>query len=146
MNRDDDDGVGFVAESHYLKSPSIAQQQAMALLQVPRRDDRASSVSSNISDLDVPIYSSDNLTTRVPTRRLSGVIKAQFLSCFVESIHFIKKYKSYPMDSEHIKGLEVREDLVNSDNTSSSTGPKNEWVRYKTVKVIPLNSFITNLC
>lgn len=73
MNADDDDGVGFVAESHYLKSPSIVQQQAMALLQVPNRQSREPSMSSNLSDLDVPIYSSENLTTQLPRRQFSGV-------------------------------------------------------------------------
>lgn len=63
MDRDDDEGVGFIAESHYLKSPT--HQQAMALLQVPSgRQARESSISSSVSDLDVPIYSSENLTTR----------------------------------------------------------------------------------
>lgn len=73
MDHDDDDGVGFIRESHYLKSPTIEEQQAMALLQIPRRDNvREGSLSSNVSDLDVPIYSSENLTTR-PRREVSGV-------------------------------------------------------------------------
>ncbi|RZC43185.1 hypothetical protein BDFB_012080, partial [Asbolus verrucosus] len=59
----DDDGVGFISQSHYLKSPTVAEQQAMALLQIPPREDREASISSNVSDLDVPIYSSENLTT-----------------------------------------------------------------------------------
>ncbi|XP_076270174.1 solute carrier family 2, facilitated glucose transporter member 1-like isoform X1 [Rhynchophorus ferrugineus] len=64
MERDDDDGVGYVAESHYLKSPTVAEQQAMRLLQVPGMERQDSSISSNMSDMDVPIYSSENLTTR----------------------------------------------------------------------------------
>lgn len=73
MDRDEDDGVGFVSQSHYLKSPTIAEQQAMALLQIPRRDDREGSISSNVSDLDIPIYSSENLTTssRKPVHSVS---------------------------------------------------------------------------
>lgn len=66
MDQDDDDGVGFIAKSHYLKSPTNDEQQAMALLQIPRnsgREGREASISSNVSDLDIPIYSSDNLTT-----------------------------------------------------------------------------------
>ncbi|CAH0557958.1 unnamed protein product [Brassicogethes aeneus] len=64
MDRDDDDdGVGYVRESHYLKSPTVAEQQAMSLLNIPGRDGREGSISSNVSDLDVPIYSSENLTT-----------------------------------------------------------------------------------
>lgn len=70
MDQDDDDGVGFVAESHYL-TPSA--RQAVPLLQVPRRNmDRESSISSNVSEMDLPIYSSDTLTTR-PNRAPSGV-------------------------------------------------------------------------
>lgn len=73
MDHDDDEGVGFIRESHYLKSPTIEQQQAMALLQIPRRDNvREGSISSNVSDLDVPIYSSENLTTS-PRREVHGV-------------------------------------------------------------------------
>lgn len=82
MDQDDDDGVGYVAESHYL-TPSA--RQAVPLLQVPQRNtERESSISSNVSDMDVPIYSSDNLTTR-PGRAPSGVgskttaIKGQIL-------------------------------------------------------------------
>ncbi|CAG9823643.1 unnamed protein product [Phaedon cochleariae] len=63
MERDDDDGIGYVRESHYLKSPSLDRQQAIALLQVPRGEGREGSISSSVSDLDVPIYSSENLTT-----------------------------------------------------------------------------------
>ena len=72
MDRDDDDGVGFVAESHYLKSPTVAEQQAMALLQIPKREGREGSISSNVSDMDVPIYSSENLTTS-PRRPVHSV-------------------------------------------------------------------------
>lgn len=64
MDQDDDEGVGFIAQSHFLRSPpTVAEQQAMALLQIPSRDGREGSISSNVSDLDVPIYSSENLTT-----------------------------------------------------------------------------------
>lgn len=64
----DDDGVGFVRESHYLKSVPFDKKEAMALLNVPSdRDRREGSISSNVSDLDIPIYSSENLTTS--TRR-----------------------------------------------------------------------------
>lgn len=72
MDHDDDEEVGFIAESHYLKSPT--HQQAMALLQVPPRAGRTDSVSSSLSDLDVPIYSSENLTTRSarPVEAVSG--------------------------------------------------------------------------
>lgn len=74
MDHDDDEGVGFISESHYLKSPTIEEQQAMSLLQIPsgRGMSRGGSVSSNISDIDVPIYSTDNLTTR-PSRAVHGV-------------------------------------------------------------------------
>jgi hypothetical protein len=77
MDRDDDDGVGFVAQSHYLKSPTVAEQQAMALLQIPQRGGRESSISSNVSDLDVPIYSSENLTTS-PRRPVHSVSSARY--------------------------------------------------------------------
>lgn len=65
MDQDDDEGVGFISESHFLKSPSIEQQQAMSLLSLPGgRVSRDESVSSNISDIDIPIYSTETLTTR----------------------------------------------------------------------------------
>lgn len=64
----DEDGVGYVRESHYLKGDPYDRQQAMALLNVPSdRSRREGSISSNVSDLDIPIYSSENLTTS--TRR-----------------------------------------------------------------------------
>ncbi|KAF7269621.1 hypothetical protein GWI33_017346 [Rhynchophorus ferrugineus] len=78
MERDDDDGVGYVAESHYLKSPTVAEQQAMRLLQVPGMERQDSSISSNMSDMDVPIYSSENLTTR-PIREVRSVSSPQQL-------------------------------------------------------------------
>ncbi|EFA03486.1 hypothetical protein TcasGA2_TC013485 [Tribolium castaneum] len=79
MDRDDDDGVGYVAESHYLKSPTVAEQQAMALLQIPPREGREGSISSNVSDMDVPIYSSENLTTssRRPIQSVSPKVTSQ---------------------------------------------------------------------
>lgn len=70
MDHDDDEGVGYISESHYLKSPS--HQQAMALLQIPSRGGREGSISSSVSDMDVPIYSSENLTTR-PSRPVESV-------------------------------------------------------------------------
>lgn len=80
MDRDDDEGVGYVRESHYLTSPTVEQQQAMALLQIPRHHDgREGSISSSVSDLDVPIYSSENLTTS-PKRPASGVSRNLFVS------------------------------------------------------------------
>ncbi|XP_072376452.1 solute carrier family 2, facilitated glucose transporter member 1-like isoform X1 [Diabrotica undecimpunctata] len=63
MDHDDDEGVGFIRPSHYLKSPTIAEQQAMALLQIPKKTDREGSISSNVSDMDIPIYSTEQLTT-----------------------------------------------------------------------------------
>lgn len=73
MDNDDDEGVGYISESHFLKSPSGVHQQAMALLQLPSgRQGRESSISSSVSDLDVPIYSSENLTTR-SSRPIEGV-------------------------------------------------------------------------
>lgn len=73
MDNEDDEGVGYISESHFLRSPSGAHQQAMALLQVPSgRQGRESSISSSVSDLDVPIYSSENLTTR-SSRPVEGV-------------------------------------------------------------------------
>lgn len=60
----DEDGVGYIRESHYLKSDPYDRQQAVALLNVPSdRSRREGSVSSNVSDMDIPIYSSENLTT-----------------------------------------------------------------------------------
>lgn len=76
---DDEDGVGFVAESHYLKHPTIAQQQTMALLKVPSRSGREGSVSSSISELDVPIYSSENLTTRIPRKEIEGGLNGKLV-------------------------------------------------------------------
>lgn len=72
MDHDDDDGVGFVRESHYLKNTDFDHQQARALLNVPEMR-RETSISSNVSDMDVPIYSSECLTTvpRKPTRGVS---------------------------------------------------------------------------
>lgn len=73
MDHDEDDGVGFIADSHYLKSTSREDRQsAVALLSLPGRTSRGGSISSNISDIDVPIYSTDNLTTR-PPRHIKGV-------------------------------------------------------------------------
>nr|XP_023017429.1 solute carrier family 2, facilitated glucose transporter member 1-like isoform X1 [Leptinotarsa decemlineata]XP_023017430.1 solute carrier family 2, facilitated glucose transporter member 1-like isoform X1 [Leptinotarsa decemlineata] len=75
MDHDDDDGVGYIRESHYLKTPMSERQQAIALLQVPRDITREGSISSNVSDLDIPIYSSENLTTspkRVPEWGFNG--------------------------------------------------------------------------
>lgn len=81
MDNDDDEGVGFISESHFLKSPSGVHQQAMALLQVPSgRGAREASISSSVSDLDVPIYSSENLTTR-SARPVEGVSVFMFW-CF----------------------------------------------------------------
>ncbi|ENN75244.1 hypothetical protein D910_06505 [Dendroctonus ponderosae] len=91
MDRDDDDGVGFVAESHYLKSPTVAEQQAMRLLQVPTSPGREGSISSSVSDLDVPIYSSENLTTR-PRREVPSVScnkKSKFLGTVLKRMGFI---------------------------------------------------------
>lgn len=48
MDRDDDDfGEGFIAESHPLRPTGLS---------VPGRDSRAPSISSSITDMDVPIY------------------------------------------------------------------------------------------
>lgn len=59
----DDDGVGYVAEGHYLKSTDEEHHQAMSLLQLPSdRNQRGASISSSITDIDAPIYSTDNLT------------------------------------------------------------------------------------
>lgn len=74
MDHDEDDGVGFIRPSHYLKSPTLAEQQAMSLLTVPGGSDREGSISSNVSDMDIPIYSSENLTTSL-RREPHGVSK-----------------------------------------------------------------------
>ncbi|XP_044727642.1 solute carrier family 2, facilitated glucose transporter member 1-like isoform X3 [Chrysoperla carnea] len=68
LENDDDDGVGYIAASHMLRPSSVDdQQQSIALLQVPRNSRvRHESISSSVSDIDVPIYSTDNLTTRPP--------------------------------------------------------------------------------
>lgn len=63
MDQDDDDGVGYIADSHYIQS---VDRQAVPLLKLPSRSDRDTSISSNVSDMDVPIYSADNLTTKRP--------------------------------------------------------------------------------
>lgn len=56
MDHDDDDGIGYIADTHLLR-PSGASQTEMALLHVPGRDvSRQGSLSSNISDLEEPIY------------------------------------------------------------------------------------------
>lgn len=82
MDHDDDEGVGYIAESHFLQSPT--HQQAMALLQVPSgRAGREPSISSSVSDLDVPIYSSENLTTR-SARPVESVRTNAFCFCFLK--------------------------------------------------------------
>ncbi|GLV38604.1 Glucose transporter 1 [Carabus blaptoides fortunei] len=63
MKREDDDGVGYIADSHLLR-PSPLRQQEMALLKVPRTGSRSISVSSSVSDLEEPIYDSENLSSR----------------------------------------------------------------------------------
>lgn len=75
MDHDEDEGVGFIRESHYLKSTDLDHQQARALLNVPTELRRDTSISSNVSDMDIPIYSSECLTTtpRKPTRGVSKV-------------------------------------------------------------------------
>ncbi|KAK9737763.1 hypothetical protein QE152_g10407 [Popillia japonica] len=62
MDHDDDEGVGFIAESHYAKSASEDRQAAVSLLQGPVKQSKGSFLSSNVNDIDVPIYSTDNLT------------------------------------------------------------------------------------
>lgn len=82
MNRDDDDGVGYIADSHLLR-PSPVRQQEMALLKVPRTGSRSISVSSSVSDLEDPIYDNDNLTRNYDTAfnlRLIFAIAAAALS------------------------------------------------------------------
>lgn len=73
MDHDDEDGVGFIAASHYAKSEDD-RQQAVSLLQpsAKRTEIKSKVMSSNVSDIDTPIYSTDNLTST----RKSGV------SCF----------------------------------------------------------------
>lgn len=66
MRRDDDDGVGYIADSHLLR-PSPIRQQEMALLKVPRTGSRSISVSSSVSDLEEPIYDNDNMTRNYDT-------------------------------------------------------------------------------
>ncbi|KAG5882811.1 hypothetical protein JTB14_024568 [Gonioctena quinquepunctata] len=86
MDHDDDDGVGYARESHYLKSPTVEGQQGIALLHVPRDGTREGSISSNVSDLDIPIYSSENLTTsskRVPpgVQQLAYILTKGRIQC-----------------------------------------------------------------
>lgn len=75
LENDDDDGVGYIAASHMLRPSSVDdQQQSIALLQVPRNSRvRHESISSSVSDIDVPIYSTDNLTTRPPYQQREAV-------------------------------------------------------------------------
>lgn len=62
MDHDDDDGVGYIADTHLLR-PSGASQTEMSLLHVPAKGtSRQGSFSSNISDLEEPIY--DRTTTQ----------------------------------------------------------------------------------
>lgn len=63
MDHDDDDGIGYIADTHLLR-PSGASQTEMTLLHVPGKDvRRQGSFSSNISDLEEPIY--DRTTRQV---------------------------------------------------------------------------------
>lgn len=58
---DDDDGVGYIADTHLLR-PSGASQTEMTLLTVPEKGtSRQGSFSSSVSDLEEPIY--DRTTT-----------------------------------------------------------------------------------
>lgn len=58
MDQDEDEGVGFISQSHFAKSSSEDRQAAVTLLQPVK----GSLLSSNVNDIDIPIYSTDNLT------------------------------------------------------------------------------------
>lgn len=77
MDKDDDEAVGLFRPNHFLATPSRefeGREREMNFLQVPDRNMRGSSVSSNLSDMDAPIYCSDTLTTKVPEyTRLSSL-------------------------------------------------------------------------
>ena len=84
MDHDDEDGVGFTAASHYAKSEDD-RQQAVSLLQpsAKRTEIKSSVMSSNVSDIDSPIYSTDNLTgTRTSGVSCFGVVSEWFGFCY----------------------------------------------------------------
>ncbi|XP_066601635.1 solute carrier family 2, facilitated glucose transporter member 1-like [Prorops nasuta] len=65
MDRDDDDfGEGFIAESHPLRPTHLSVPPGM------RPDSRAPSISSSVSDLDVPIYTRE---TTIPLSARKGL-------------------------------------------------------------------------
>lgn len=60
---DDNDGVGYISNSHLLRPTTLEdRQQTIALLQVPSGRTRTASLSSSVSDIDN--YSTENLTQR----------------------------------------------------------------------------------
>lgn len=89
MDHDEEEGVGFIAESHYAKAASEDRQAAVSLLQGPIRQSKGGSfLSSNVNDIDVPIYSTDNLTgpKRLPITSVSIPLRICkcLASCFFE--------------------------------------------------------------
>lgn len=79
MDRDDEDfGDGYIAESHPLRPTHLT---------VPlngRSDSRAPSISSSVSDLDVPIY----------TRETTIPLSARKVSCRDVVCSFVVSFKS----------------------------------------------------
>lgn len=61
---EEDYGEGFIAESHPLRPTH---------LNVPNRDSRAPSISSSVTDMDVPIYTRDT-TIPLSAKKVSGII------------------------------------------------------------------------
>lgn len=81
MDRDDEDfGEGFIAESHPLRPTHLS---------VPlsgRPDSRAPSISSSVSDLDVPIY------TRETTIPVSAGKVSKFFHKSFKLLKYLLKY------------------------------------------------------
>ncbi|KAF5288912.1 hypothetical protein FQA39_LY03791 [Lamprigera yunnana] len=60
MEQDDDEGVGYISESHFVKS--IDYDQAVPLLNLPSKGRER--ISTNVYELNIPIYAPDILTTK----------------------------------------------------------------------------------
>jgi len=88
MDREDEDfGEGYIAESHPLRPTHLT---------VPlggRSDSRAPSISSSVSDLDVPIYSRE---TTIPLSARKVTREAKHVSSPKESREKRKALKSPP--------------------------------------------------
>ena len=74
MDRDDDDfGEGFIAESHPLRPTHLS---------VPlggRNESRAASISSSVSDMDVPIYTRETTIPLSSKKVCSSILSKKLI-------------------------------------------------------------------